>query len=58
MAWRITMHYYLGQAYEQSGWNERAAEQYRLFLDHWDTADIQLESVKDARRRLARLLTS
>jgi len=51
----VLMHYYLGMAYEQSGWNERAIEQYETFLDIWKNADEGLESVEDAKERLARL---
>ena len=49
------LHYYLGQAYEQSRWRDRAIEQYETFLDIWKDADARLESVEDAKARLARL---
>jgi serine/threonine protein kinase/tetratricopeptide (TPR) repeat protein len=51
----VQLHFYLGQAYEQSGWHDRAIEQYETFLDIWKNADEGLESVEDARGRLARL---
>ncbi|MFH1373888.1 MAG: FlgO family outer membrane protein [bacterium] len=51
----VKIHYYLGQAYEASGWNEKAIEQYETFLDIWKDADEGIESVEDARAKLARL---
>jgi tetratricopeptide (TPR) repeat protein len=47
--------YYLGIAYEESRWYDKAAEQYRVFLDNWREADSNLVGIKDARSRLARL---
>jgi tetratricopeptide (TPR) repeat protein len=49
------LHYLLGQAYEQSGWTDKAAEQYREFLLWWGNGDAGIPSVEDARQRLARL---
>ena len=49
----VTTHYWLGQAYERSGWNDKAIEQYETFLDIWKNADSGLTSVEDARARLA-----
>jgi tetratricopeptide (TPR) repeat protein/predicted Ser/Thr protein kinase len=51
----VLVYYWLGIAYEQSGWNEKAAEQYRTFLDIWRDADEGLPEVEDAKIRLARL---
>jgi tetratricopeptide (TPR) repeat protein len=51
----VTCHYYLGMAYEKSGWMEKAIEQYRTFLDIWKDADSGIKEVVDARARLARL---
>ena len=48
-------HYYLGQAYEGNGQTVKAIEQYEIFLDIWQNADEGLESVEDAKSRLARL---
>jgi tetratricopeptide (TPR) repeat protein len=53
--WNVKAHYYLGLAYENSRWYEKSAEQYTIFLEFWEDSDPGLESVEDARRRLARL---
>lgn len=47
--------YLLGVAYEQSGWKDKAAEQYKKFLDIWKDADPGIEEIADARARLAKL---
>jgi tetratricopeptide (TPR) repeat protein len=47
--------YYLGVAYEDSGWSKRAIEQYEKFLARWGNGDPGLPYVDDARGRLARL---
>ena len=51
----VKLHYYLGIAYEESRWYDRAAEQYETFLDTWKDADPGLRAVEDARQRLAKL---
>jgi serine/threonine protein kinase/tetratricopeptide (TPR) repeat protein len=51
----VMMHYSLGLCYEQSGWTDKAIEQYETFLDIWKNADEGLASVDDARARLAQL---
>jgi len=56
--WGVKTHYYLGQAYEQSGHHDKAVKQYETFLDIWKDADPGLESVDDAKERLARLKSS
>jgi len=56
--WGVKTPYYLSQAYEQSGHHDRAVEQYETFLDIWKDADPGLESVDDAKERLARLRSS
>jgi serine/threonine protein kinase/Tfp pilus assembly protein PilF len=53
--WSVKCHYYLGQAYEASGWTDKAIEQYETFLDIWKDADKGLEAVEDARARLVNL---
>lgn len=47
--------YLLGVAYEQSGWKDKAAEQYKKFLNVWKDADSGIEEIADARARLAKL---
>ncbi|MDH3890622.1 MAG: protein kinase [candidate division Zixibacteria bacterium] len=51
----VKLHYYLGTAYEESGWNDKAIEQYETFLDIWKDADSGLVAVDDAKERLAKL---
>ena len=53
--WQVDVHYYLGRAYEASGWHDRAVEQYEKFLGIWRDADPGLAKVADARARLERL---
>jgi tetratricopeptide (TPR) repeat protein len=53
-----TAYYLLGMAYEASGWNEKAIEQYETFLDLWKDADPGIPVAEDARERLARLKAS
>jgi tetratricopeptide (TPR) repeat protein len=51
----VKTHYQLGVAYESSGWNSKAVEQYEKFLGIWRDADPGISEVVDARERLARL---
>jgi serine/threonine protein kinase/tetratricopeptide (TPR) repeat protein len=51
----VLVHYYLARAYEAGGRNDEAVKQYGIFLDYWGNGDEGLESVKDAKKRLARL---
>ena len=51
----VRVHYWLGQAYEASGWNDKAIQQYEKLLEVWKDADEGLESVEDAKERLAKL---
>ncbi len=51
----VKIHYLLGQAYEGSGWTDRAIEQYEEFLDIWKDADPGNPAVEDAKARLAAL---
>ena len=48
-------YYLLGQAYEKSGWNDKAIEKYEEFLDIWKNADPGLPEVADAKARLQKL---
>jgi tetratricopeptide (TPR) repeat protein len=45
----------LGICYEGLGQPEKAIARYEEMLSYWNDADIQLEIIKDARMRLARL---
>jgi tetratricopeptide (TPR) repeat protein len=47
--------YWLGLAYEQSGWKDKAAKQYQTFLEIWKSADPGIPEIADARERLAKL---
>ena len=50
------IHERLGQLYESKGQDEKAAEQYRAFIELWKNADPELQPrVAEARRRLAKL---
>jgi tetratricopeptide (TPR) repeat protein len=51
----VKARYYLGIAYERSGWTNKAIEHYEEFLDIWKDADPGIEEVDDAKARLARL---
>jgi len=53
--WSVKSHYLLGIAYERSGWNGKAIEQYEEFLEIWKDADPGIPEVEDARIRLERL---
>jgi tetratricopeptide (TPR) repeat protein len=53
--WAVKAYYLMGLAYEKSGWNEKAVEEYEEFLDIWKNADPGIPEVADARQRLARL---
>jgi serine/threonine protein kinase/tetratricopeptide (TPR) repeat protein len=49
------LYYYLGRAYEASGWIDEAIAQYKIFTDIWKDADPGIIDLEDARARLARL---
>jgi non-specific serine/threonine protein kinase len=51
----VKSYYHLGIAYEESGWINKAIEQYEEFLDIWKNADPGIEEIDDARARLAKL---
>lgn len=53
--WSAEAHYNLGICYEESGWNDRAIEQYEIFLNLWKDADTDLPQIGDARERLTSL---
>jgi len=51
----VKAYYLLGLAYEKSGWNKKAIEQYEEFLDIWKDADPGIPEVEDAKKRLEKL---
>jgi len=51
----VKAYYLLGLAYEKSGWNQKAIEQYQEFLDIWKDADPGIKEVEDAKERLKKL---
>ncbi len=51
----ILCYYWLGMAYEASGWTDKAITQYETFLDIWHNADAVIAEIDDAKERLARL---
>ena len=51
----VKAYYYLGLAYQKSGWNKKAIEKYEEFLDIWKNADPGIPEVEDAKERLAKL---
>jgi tetratricopeptide (TPR) repeat protein/predicted Ser/Thr protein kinase len=53
--WAVKAHYFLGLAYEKSGWNKKAIEKYEEFLDIWKDADPGIPEVEDAKERLEKL---
>ena len=53
--WAVKAHYLLGLAYEKSGWNAKAIEQYEEFLEIWKDADPGIPEVEDAKERLEKL---
>jgi serine/threonine protein kinase/Flp pilus assembly protein TadD len=51
----VKTHYLLGLAYEKSGWDKKAIEQYEEFLEIWKNADPGIPEVEDAKERLKKL---
>ena len=51
----VKAHYWLGLAYEKSGWDKKAIAQYEIFVDIWKDADEGIMELEDAGIRLARL---
>ena len=48
----VKAHYQLGQLHEQQGNQERAREWYRRFLQFWGASDMDLEEIREARKKL------
>jgi serine/threonine protein kinase/Tfp pilus assembly protein PilF len=53
----VKAHYWLGLAYEKSGWVQKAIGQYQTFLNIWKNADSGIAEIGDAKARLTRLQT-
>ena len=51
----VRAHYLAGVAYEESGWDDKAAEQYERFLEIWKGADPGIAEIEAARKRVAKL---
>lgn len=51
----VKIPFYLGQAYEQIGQNDKAVEHYETFLKTWEDADEELTTAADVKQRLAQL---
>jgi tetratricopeptide (TPR) repeat protein len=51
----VKLHYMLGQAYESSGWTDKAIAQYEEFVEILKDADAGNSDLEDARERLERL---
>jgi len=51
----VKAHYFLGLAYEKSGWRDKAIQQYEEFLEVFKDADPGIAEIEDARARLVRL---
>jgi tetratricopeptide (TPR) repeat protein len=49
------LHFLLAKAYEKAGRTDKAAEQYRMFLELWKDADTEVEEIRYAKRRLTQL---
>jgi len=52
---RVLAYYHLGTAYESKGDKKKAIAAFEKFLDIWKAADTELDEIKDAKARLARL---
>ena len=48
----VKAHYQLGQLHEQHGDQDRARDWYRRFLDFWGSSDLDLEEIREARKKL------
>ncbi len=48
----VKAHYQLGQLHEQQGDQDRARDWYRRFLDFWGSSDLDLEEIREARKKL------
>lgn len=51
----VLTHYWLGRAYEASGWTDQTVQQYQRFLEIWQDADTEIPEIAEARAALSRL---
>ena len=51
----VKAHYWLGVAYEQQGYKDKAINEYKKFLDIWKDADFKSPEVADARQQITKL---
>ena len=47
----VKAHYQLGQLHELQGDQDRARDWYRRFLDFWGSSDLDLEEIREARKK-------
>ncbi|MDE0284839.1 MAG: creatininase family protein [Gammaproteobacteria bacterium] len=47
----VKAHYQLGQLYEQQGDRDRARDWYHRFLQFWGSSDMDLEEIREARKK-------
>ena len=47
----VKAHYQLGQLHELQGDQDRARDWYRRFLDFWGSSDMDLEEIREARKK-------
>ena len=52
----VKAHYQLGQLHEQQGDRDRARDWYRRFLDFWGSSDLDLEEIREARKKDRRII--
>ena len=51
----VKAYYYLAQAYDKSGWKQKAIDKYTEFLEIWKNADAGIPEIEDAKVRLSKL---
>ena len=56
--WAVKAYFFLAQAYDKSGWKQKAIDKYTEFLEIWKKADPDIKEVEEAKKRLAELKNS
>ena len=51
----VLIYYYLGLAYEESNWHDKAVENYQKFINQWKEASTEIDELTDAKQRIAAL---